>query len=141
MDTLTLVTRCAPWAEVRDEQSFLSPLQAYAEWSARLREYVYGVGKLDAASVARDDACDLGRWMAGAPPSIRRLDAFTEADRLHKDFHVQAARVVELVDRGRRFEAEHMVSSQGDLRRSSIALARALVKLQADMAVLDGGGP
>lgn len=140
MDTLMLVTRCAPWADVPDKQGFLSPLQAYAEWSARLREYIYGSGKLDAAVVARDDACDLGRWLAEAAAPVRDLKVFAEADRLHKEFHVQAARVVELVDRGRRFEAEQLAGSHGELRRSSIALARALVKLQADIATLEATG-
>lgn len=135
-----LVTRCAPWADVPEKQGFLSPLQAYAEWSARLREYIYGAGKLDAETVARDDACDLGLWLAEAAAPVRALDAFAEVDRLHKEFHVQAGRVVELVDRGRRFEAEQLAGTHGELRRSSIALARALVRLQAHMANLEATG-
>lgn len=108
---------------------YWSPLAAHAAWMTRLREFIYGSGHLDAETVARDDACEIGRWLNGEGAKYGNLSDYQHARRIHAAFHRRAARVVIMVERGRRQEAAADLATGGELRRLSGVLAQTFNRL------------
>ncbi len=108
---------------------YWSPLAAHAAWMTHLREYIYGSGRMDAATVARDDECEIGRWLYGDGSRFRHLREYQHALRVHAAFHRRAAKVVNMVDHGRRLEAAADLAPGGDLRDLSKDLAQAFIRL------------
>jgi hypothetical protein len=95
----------------------------------QLREYIYGAGRMDGEAVARDDDCEIGRWLYGDGLKYRELSEYEHARDLHAAFHRRAAKVVTMVDRGRRLEAAADLAPGGELRRLSGSLVRAFNQL------------
>lgn len=108
---------------------YWSPLASHAAWMTRLREYIYGAGRMDRKTVARDDDCEIGRWLYGDGLKYRQLSEYRRARDVHAAFHRRAAKVVGMVDRGRRLEAAADLAPGGELRELSASLARAFNKL------------
>ena len=40
-------------------------IQAHSEWKMKLRSAIQSRTQLDAATIARDDCCALGKWLHG----------------------------------------------------------------------------
>ena len=75
---------------------------AHRQWKIRLRTYVSGSSKeqFDPATVAKDNQCDLGKWIHG-PGATHGADAsFATLKKEHAHFHAEAAQVVRLVASG-----------------------------------------
>jgi len=104
---------------------------------SRLREYIYGTGQLDRTAVARDDDCEIGRWLYGEGLKYQKLSEYRHARDLHAAFHRRAAKVVGMVDRGRRLEAAADLAPGGELRDLSASLAQAFNRL--NKRLLDSG--
>ena len=103
----------------------------------RLREYIYGSGRMDAETVARDDNCEIGRWLYGDGSRFRQLREYQHALRVHAAFHRRAAKVVRMVDHGRRLEAAADLAPGGDLRGLSGELIRAFIQLNRKIVAVD----
>lgn len=102
-----------------------------------LREYIYGTGYMDAETVTRDDECEIGRWLYGDGSRFRQLHEYRHALRVHAAFHRRAAKVVNMVDHGRRLEAAADLAPGGDLRGLSGDLARAFIQLNRKIVAMD----
>ena len=116
---------------------YWSPLAAHAAWMTHLREYIYGTGHMDAEVVARDDECEIGRWIHGEGMAFRDFREYRHARELHAAFHRRAAKVVKMVDHGRRMEAAADLAPGGELRRVSGNLARAFIQLNKKILASD----
>ncbi len=88
---------------------------AHANWKKRLRTAIR-TGTLepgqDAASVARDDGCEFGAWLAGearAEPDQERVRAVADS---HASFHRAAADVLRAAASGHRDEASRLMSAE-----------------------------
>jgi hypothetical protein len=78
-------------------------INAHAQWKQRLRQAV-GSGRVpdgyDPAVVARDNACEFGRWIHGEATSLVDPATLTPVVQAHADFHRGAAALLAAVDRG-----------------------------------------
>lgn len=104
-------------------------LWAHAEWVVHLREYVYGSGNLNACVILRDDECDLGKWIYGEAARYHHLPEYETARLAHAAFHADAAHAVQLVQAGRRHEAELEIGHGGRLRNCSAMMVRSFLWL------------
>ena len=116
---------------------YWSPLGAHAQWIARLREFIYGVGEMDSDIVAQDDKCELGQWIHGAGKRYQKLEEFRRAKETHKAFHRRAAKVVRMVNRGRRLEAAADLAPGGELRGLSVELTNTFSALNRKIRELE----
>ena len=82
--------------------NFEQASNAHREWKIRLRTYVKGGSKerFDPAVVAKDDQCDLGKWIHGPGAGHATDPSFAVLKKDHAQFHVEAAKVVRLVAAG-----------------------------------------
>jgi methyl-accepting chemotaxis protein len=70
-------------------------------WKKRLADMVVGLQTLNAAELARHDACRLGKWYYGAASlPLRGHPAFAGLEAPHKSVHEHGIRAVELFNAG-----------------------------------------
>jgi len=86
--------------KIRAEINLADAVQAHIHWKLRLENYVNGKSDeaLDPLVIARDDQCDLGKWING--PGLQAFHDNKEFLQLrdnHAQFHYLAANVVKHV--------------------------------------------
>ncbi len=77
--------------------NFEDAISAHQKWKTRLRGQIDGTGKesLDAATVCKDNQCDLGQWIYGEGQSkMGAKPEFQEVKVTHAHFHRVASEVV-----------------------------------------------
>jgi hypothetical protein len=107
---------------------------AHGAWKMRLHTaIVTGRSELQPSEVRRDDQCALGCWLHG--PDIdaetRHGMPFKVVNRLHAEFHVCAADVLQLAILGRKPEATEVLG--GEFKARSDKLVRALSKWKGEV--------
>jgi len=112
---------------------FEGAIKAHSTWMLRLYSYAEGTSreKLDAQMIAKDNLCELGKWIQGEGLRYGREPEFQELVKAHAAFHKSAAAIVDLVDQGRRASAEKVLkSADSDYRQRSFQVTGLLRKLQ-----------
>jgi hypothetical protein len=108
-------------------------IRCHAMWKRRLRHAIdtgaIDTGAIDIAlgEVARDDACEFGRWLCGPSfPEVQRDDDWHTVYEFHAQFHRVAAATLQLALAGRKDEAAHAMGPGGLYSRASLRLSKAL---------------
>lgn len=79
--------------------------------------------------MATDNACEFGKWLYGEfPASLRGTPAFEAIRAAHAQFHVTAARILQLAIDGQKGEALRLMDPQGEFMTLSGSL---ILKLRA----------
>lgn len=90
---------------------FNAAANAHRDWKIKLRSFVSGGGEpLDEATVRRDDACALGKWLH-ALPTGERDQIVQDLVGVHARFHQCAGDVVATVKRGQKERALEMIGA------------------------------
>jgi hypothetical protein len=108
-------------------------IDAHVKWKERLQDYIAGNSgeELAVETVARDDNCALGVWLAGeGRQHYGHLPAFDDLCRIHGEFHHCAGEVLKAAKIGQRDRALEMLE-EGDYVRASDEVTVALVELFA----------
>jgi hypothetical protein len=103
-------------------------IRSHSRWKLSLRTVVKrGVGAMSLENAQSDMLCDFGRWLYSLSDEERKSAHWREVQRLHKDFHLAAARIFHLVLEGREKEAEDFLNAKdGDFYRFSYELTKAM---------------
>ena len=105
---------------------------AHMRWKIRLLQGINGQAELpNSADVARDDVCDLGKWLGHATFEYSSLTGFSDTKSKHAAFHLRAAEVVAAVEKGERDRAEAMLGADGPYTVASGEVVLALTTLRA----------
>ena len=107
-------------------------IRAHAAWSRRLSGYIakHEEDLLDAEQIADERCCVLGQWLhTDGHKHLGGYHCFTELLDLHKQFHIEAARVVSLSQDLKTAEAQ--AGLHGELTRLSDEISRHLQALKA----------
>ncbi|MDP1640560.1 MAG: CZB domain-containing protein [Phenylobacterium sp.] len=108
---------------------------AHAEWKIKLRTAIETGDTLDAASIQADNCCELGRWLHGdAKRLLGTRPAYQESLQRHAEFHREAGRVAEVINRRQADQARAMLESGGAYAAASSAVGLALTRLKREMA-------
>lgn len=87
-------------------------IKAHSEWKMKLRAAISAKATLDAATIAKDNCCILGKWLYGESRlPFGALVSHKDCLRHHAEFHRQAGRVAEVINAGKYTEAEQMLVS------------------------------
>jgi hypothetical protein len=115
--------------------NFDDTVSAHTRWKSRLRASIDGSGEnLDAAVVARDDACDLGKWIHGAGSRYKALPEHQALQTAHARFHKCASEVVTRNAKGQKAEAEKLMADGGEFSRHSTETVSAIMAMQRAVA-------
>lgn len=121
---------------------FVSVAESHVLMFSRMKDYVYGeiqdVSVFE--SIARSDACHLGRWLEGeGKESFGHLSAFGRLVSSHDEFHGWADEVLNRMNDGSWMAAERVLKQ--DLSRSLRRILIALTELNeaATVAMNDAG--
>lgn len=105
-------------------------VKAHGAWISRLRAAIErGTSEFEPGTVAKDNACEFGKWLYGEfPTSVRGTPAYEKIREAHAAFHRTAAKILGLAIAGKKSEALKLMDPAGDFMTQSGAL---LLKLKA----------
>ena len=109
-------------------------IKAHADWRAKLRTAANHGDSLDADTIARDDCCDLGRWLHG--PGGAKYGAkpsFVSLIGAHAQFHKEAGKVARVVNQGDGSKAIQMLESGTSFAAASSEVGRLIVQLKGEL--------
>ena len=110
-------------------------IQKHAEWKLRFQQAVSANEPLDARIIAKDNQCELGKWLYGEAQALyRRRKAHAHCLAHHAAFHVEAGKIAAVLNAQCRNEAEHMLTNGSPFAQASMALILALIELQRHSA-------
>jgi len=72
---------------------FGQAILGHTRWKGRLKNHIEGQEQVDPARLAKDDQCDLGKWLYGEAKEYAGLSAFADLKAKHEKFHTVAAAV------------------------------------------------
>jgi len=108
-------------------------LDAHAAWKTKLRGAIAKREKLDAATICRDNACALGKWLHGeGKGSYGRHASFTDCVAKHASFHKEAGKVAEAINAGQYEDAERMLGAGTSYAQASSSVGVAIQRLRKD---------
>lgn len=116
--------------------NFMAAIDVHMKWRLRLEGFIQGTSNEDISldTIARDDRCDLGRWIYGTGAErYGTLDTFAEMKAQHAHFHVCAGKVLATAQANHKQEALHMLT-HGDYLRASERVKMLLAKLYVQIA-------
>jgi hypothetical protein len=81
-------------------------LTAHGAWKHRLNTAIAsGSSEFQVIQIKEDNRCDFGKWFYSLPIEIRGTDYGKKVQKLHAEFHVEAARILDLALKGKKKEA------------------------------------
>ena len=109
---------------------FHSAIQDHTAWRKDFHDAISSGRPLDAASIAVDTSCALGKWLDNqAWQAYRQLDSYRNCLVVHIEFHLEAAKVARAINEKRYNEALRMLARGTDYSEASIALGIAITRL------------
>jgi hypothetical protein len=94
--------------------NFSAAIQAHANWKLRLAALCQGSSreKIDIDSLAKDNVCELGKWLHGDCRKYASDPKFQELVNTHAAFHRSAAAIAKMAGSGKAAEAEASINSR-----------------------------
>ncbi len=110
-------------------------IRKHARWKAWFQQAVAAGELMNAAILAKDNQCDLGKWLYGEAQSLYGMrPAHALCLARHAAIHVEAARVAAVLNAQCRDEAERMLAVGLPFSQASSALILALIELENQAA-------
>ncbi len=103
----------------------------HAEWKVKLRAAITKKETMDAATIAKDNACELGQWLHGeAKTKYGQTASHAECLAKHAAFHAEAGKVASAINAKRYDDAEAMLALGSGFATASSAVGMAIMQLK-----------
>lgn len=113
-----------------------SAISKHAEWKVKFRGAIAKKESLDAATIAKDNCCDLGKYLHGeAKAKFAGSQGYRTCVEKHASFHVEAGKVAAAINAKRFDEATAMIGAGTPFSSASNAVGVAIMNLQRESAV------
>ncbi len=113
------------------EDQISAAIGAHGLWKGRLRAAIDS-GKSDVSieAVRDDHQCSFGKWLYGPELSTQNKNSphYKACADLHRRFHAAAAAVMSLAMQGKKQEASQALDGNGEFKKLSTELTRALLE-------------
>jgi hypothetical protein len=107
----------------------------HAQWRFKFRGAITQKETMDAAAIAKDDRCDLGKWLHGdAKGKYSRLTSYADCVKKHAHFHLAASEVAKKINARQFDEARALLAMGTDFSLASAAIVSALNALEQEAA-------
>jgi methyl-accepting chemotaxis protein len=113
--------------------NFSDAIRAHANWRLRLSTYCQGNLKetFSVQVIAKDNACDLGKWLYGEGSKYASDPKFGELISTHAAFHRSAAEITAMVQSSRQKDAEKLLNSnESQYAKLSVQVVGMLMKFR-----------
>ena len=111
-------------------------IQKHAEWKTKFRSAMMKQEQMDIAVIAKDDCCDLGKWLHGdAKNQYSQLASHAECVKKHAEFHGEAGKVALAINNKKYTEAEAMLATGSTYANASSMVAGAIMRLKKEIGV------
>ena len=112
----------------------------HTEWKAKLRRAIASWQQLDAATISKDNCCDLGKWLhGGGKAKLGHKPEFQAVVGLHRTFHAEAGKVAEFINAKKYSEAEQALDNGTSYSEASDSVRSAIHALKKDIAAESDG--
>jgi methyl-accepting chemotaxis protein len=110
-----------------------SAIQKHAEWKMKFRTAMSQHETMDAATIAKDNCCELGKWLHGeAKTKFGKLSSHSGCVTSHAAFHLEAGKVAQAINAKKYVEAENMLGNGTPYANASNVVAGAIMKLKKE---------
>lgn len=110
-----------------------SAIQKHGEWKTKFRSAISRQETVDADTVAKDNCCDLGKWLYGeAKTKYSNLSSYKDCVARHTSFHSEAGKVATLINRKKFTEAEVALGVGSKYLSASSDVAVAIMRLKKE---------
>jgi hypothetical protein len=108
-------------------------IKVHADWRTKLRLAAQRGEQTDAATIGRDDCCELGKWLHGPGKSkCGAKPSFVSLISAHQGFHKEAGKVAQTINQGNLDAAEKMLGSDTGFSKASSNVSRLIVQLRGE---------
>jgi hypothetical protein len=108
-------------------------IKAHADWKTKFRVAISRQETMDAATIAKDDCCVLGKWLYGeGKQQYSGVESYGTLLAKHKTFHVQAGNVANLVNAHKYQEAEAALGAGTSYTAASSDVGQAVIRLRKE---------
>lgn len=110
---------------------FDQAIAAHANWKMKFRSAISGKLRMDQPTIAKDNCCDLGKWLHGeGKAQCGSKPEFVALVEKHKAFHVEAGKVAQAVNSQDYAKAEQMLSAGTPYASASSAVGVAVLAIK-----------
>ncbi|WP_162083461.1 CZB domain-containing protein [Sulfuriferula nivalis] len=110
-----------------------SAVGKHAEWKTKFRSAITKKEEMDAATIAKDNCCELGKWLHGeAKAQFGALTSYKECIQKHAAFHTEAAKVAAAINAKKFTEAEAMLGNGTGYTKVSGEVGVAIMHLKKE---------
>lgn len=111
-------------------------IHKHGEWKVKFRTALGRHETFDAATIAKDNCCELGKWLYGeAKTRWSALPAYRSCVAKHAEFHTQAARVAQAINAKKYPEAEALLGPGSAYSSASQDVVVAIAQLKREAAL------
>ena len=108
-------------------------IEAHVQWKTKFRAAIQKQETMDAATIGKDDCCELGKWLHGNETQKHRaLASYKDAVTMHASFHKTAGQIATAINAKKFADAEKMIAIGTDFASLSAAVGVALTRLKLD---------
>jgi hypothetical protein len=102
---------------------------AHSQWKSHLRKAIDMQGShLNAADAGNDKKCAFGKWLQSA--EAHRLENHAKLLELHRDFHQQAAQILQIALEGHRQMAHEAIALGSPFNKLTAELVNSISALE-----------
>jgi hypothetical protein len=113
------------------KMNFDQAIACHVQWKAKLSAYLnHPDHSLNAGDIAKDDRCDLGKWLRGEGQKFAKLPEFARLVADHAHFHSAAADIVKKADTGVAVNEEVALGSKSEYAAASNAVVTSLMRMK-----------
>lgn len=108
-------------------------IQKHTAWKTKFRSAITSKEALDAATISKDNCCELGKWLYGDGKSeFGHLPSQIDCIAKHKAFHAEAGRVADAINAKKYVDAERMIGAGTPYADASNKAVAAILQLKKD---------
>lgn len=107
--------------------------KAHGEWKMKFRLAMASHEQMDAATIAKDNCCNLGKWLHGEGKlKYVKLNSFKDCVDKHAAFHQEACKVAEAINSKQYTKAEALMDVGSKYAKASSAVGLAIMTLKKE---------
>jgi hypothetical protein len=107
---------------------------AHSKWKTRLKQAIQGQEQVDVQVAAKDDQCELGKWIHGEGKKHANLSAYNDLKTKHARFHASIPGVVNAARSSTPAEALELLDPvKGEFGRASSDCINAITALKRSL--------
>jgi len=116
-----------------------SAVGAHVAWKTKFRSAISKHETMDAATIARDDCCELGKWLHGdgkrefSSLTTSAMAHFKDCTNKHASFHKEAGKIAILINDKKFAEAETGLGAGTSYAKASTDVGVAIQHLKKDL--------